>query len=388
MKITNKGLSQVQGFSSLGKNIGIKRKKKDFGIIFCSVPCNAAAVYTKNKVKGAPLHITKEHLAAGKAQAISIISGIANVGTGMQGIKDALETAQLVAKGLGIKTNDVLVASTGVIGKRIPMELVSKASKGISSELGCNDGISEAILTTDTVTKQVCVETDGFKIAGIAKGSGMIHPNMATMLAFICTDADIQAGSLEKLLKDSVSSSFNMVNVDMDTSTSDMAIIMANGIAGKVSEAKFKQALDTVCIRLAKMIAKDGEGATKLIEDSVINAKTQENAKRIAKSIVKSNLVKCAIFGNGIAWGRVLCAIGNSGADFEEQKLLIQMNGYIVFENGAGADRLDEAELKKSLAEDPVAKIKIDLRDGNEKAEAYGCDLTYDYVKINAEHYT
>src|SRR3989338_4809730 len=381
MEFLNNNVCSPKGFKALGKSIGIKKSgKADFAVIFSEVLADAAAVYTSNKVKGAPLIVTRNHLKDGKAQSIVINSGISNVCTGEKGIKDAEETAKLAAEELGIDANNVLVASTGAIGK------LSNGLKGIKDELSITPEVAKAIMTTDTVEKEIAVKADNFTIGAIAKGSGMISPNMATMLCFITTDAKIPSKKLADFLKNSVNKSFNMTNVDMDQSTSDMAVIMANGIVGKADEKKFQNALDYVCIELAKKIAKDGEGATKLVEVNVKNAATAEDAKKIAKSIVSSNLVKCAIFGNDPNVGRIMCAIGNSMAKFNENLINIYFGNEQVVQNGRIAGfNLSEA---KSIMKKDALSITIDMNDGKGNATAYGCDMSYDYIKINALYTT
>jgi glutamate N-acetyltransferase / amino-acid N-acetyltransferase len=374
-----------KGFQALGKSFGIKKSgKADFAVIFSKVLADAAAVYTSNKVKGAPLIVTKNHLMNGKAQAVVVNSGIANVATGKKGIKDAEEITKYAGIELGINSKNVIVASTGLIGAYLPMGKIKNGLEGIKNELSGNSEAAKAILTTDLIEKEIAIKVDNFTIGAIAKGSGMIHPNMATMLCFITTDAKIASKKLQAMLKNSVNNSFNMINVDMDTSTSDMVAIMANGLAGKVDEKKFQDTLDYVCMELAKMIAKDGEGATTLIEVNSKNAITEESAKKIAKSVVNSNLVKCAIFGKDVNWGRIMCAIGNSQAKFDQNKIDIYFDDLKIVENGKGSS-YDVVKIKKIMEKDTL-KIVIDLKSGNYGAIAYGCDMTYDYVKINAAY--
>jgi len=387
MEFLNNNVCSPKGFKALGKAIGIKKSgKADFAVIFSEVLADAAAVYTSNKVKGAPLIVTKKHLKDGKAQAIVINSGISNVCTGKKGIKDAEETAKLAAEELGIDANNVIVASTGLIGAFLPMGIITKGIKGIRNKLSISPDAATAIMTTDKAKKEIAVKADNFVIGAIAKGSGMIHPNMATMLCFITTDAKIPSKKLAAFLKNSVDKSFNMINVDMDQSTSDMAVIMANGLAGKTDEKKFQNALDYVCIELAKKIAKDGEGATKLVEVNVKNAASEEDAKKIAKSVVSSNLVKCAIFGNDPNVGRIMCAIGNSTAKFKESLINIYFGNEQVVQNGRIAG-FNLSEVKSIMKRD-VLSITINMNDGKENATAYGCDMTYDYIKINALYTT
>ena len=387
MELMENNVCAPKGFKSVGKSLGIKRSgKPDFAVIYSENSADTAAVYTSNKVKGAPLIVTKKHLANGQAQAIVINSGVANVCTGEKGIKDAEEMAEFASKELGIDSSDVLVASTGMIGAYLPMNKIKKGIEGIKNELSINSNAAKAILTTDTFEKEVAVKVDNFTIGAIAKGSGMIHPNMATMLCFITTDAKIHSEKLGSYLKNSVNKSFNMISVDMDTSTSDMVIIMANGIGGDVDENKFQDALDYVCVELAKKIARDGEGATKLVEVEVKNAVSKADADKIAKSVVSSNLVKCAIFGNDPNWGRILCAIGNSAAKFKENLVDIYFGKELVVNNGMMTN-FDLNKVKSIMRKD-MLKITIDLKLRNDCSIAYGCDMSYDYVKINASYTT
>ena len=387
MQLLKNNVCAPKGFKALGKAAGIKKSGNlDLAVIYSDKLADAAAVYTSNKVKGAPLIVTKKHLSNGKAQAIIVNSGIANVCTGKIGIKNAEDTAKIAAKELEINADDVLVASTGLIGAYLPMDKIKSGLNGIKKALTANSSAAKAIMTTDTIEKEIAVKIGNFTIGAIAKGSGMIHPNMATMLCFITTDAKISSKKLVKFLKNSVSKSFNMMSVDMDTSTSDMAIILANGLAGKVDENKFQNALDYVCMELAKKIARDGEGATKLVEVEVKNAATKSDAQKLAKSIIASSLVKCAIFGNDPNWGRLMCAMGNSNAKFKENLVDIYFGGEKIAGNGT-ASNFNLEKIRK-LMDTGTLKITIDVRQGKESATAYGCDMTYDYVKINARYST
>lgn len=389
MRLLESGLSQVNGFLSLGKHIGIKRQAKDFAVLYSQSACQAAAVYTQNQVKGAPLYVTEKHLKDGQAQAIAVNSGIANVATGQQGIANAQKTAQAVAAELGVKPDDVLVASTGVIGPQLPMDKIADAAKGIKNELAREGDFAEAIMTTDTVKKEICVEHENFRIAAAAKGSGMIMPNLATMLVFIVTDADLASAELSAMLKISVDKSFNMTSVDMDASTSDMAVIMANGQVKDVNRDGFQQALDYVCVELAKMIARDGEGATKLIIAETKNAADESDARKIARAIITSNLVKCAIYGHDPNWGRLMMAIGNSGAkNLDLTKIMISINSQPVVTAGQAADDYDAGRLSQTLKDNQEITITIDVDTGLAAATAYGCDMSEAYVKINAEYTT
>ena len=387
MQLLKNNVCAPKGFKALGKAAGIKKSGNlDLAVIYSDKLADAAAVYTSNKVKGAPLILSKKHLSNGKAQAIIVNSGIANVCTGKIGIKNAEDTAKIAAKELEINAVDVLVASTGLIGAYLPMDKIKSGLNGIKKALTANSSAAKAIMTTDTIEKEIAVKIGNFTIGAIAKGSGMIHPNMATMLCFITTDAKISSKKLVKFLKNSVSKSFNMMSVDMDTSTSDMAIILANGLAGKVDENKFQNALDYVCMELAKKIARDGEGATKLVEVEVKNAATKSDAQKLAKSIIASSLVKCAIFGNDPNWGRLMCAMGNSNAKFKENLVDIYFWRGQIVKNGT-ASNFNLEKIRK-LMDTGTLKITIDVRQGKESATAYGCDMTYDYVKINARYST
>ena len=384
MKILKGNITNVKGITAVGKAVGIKKDKLDFAVISSDKLCNAAAVYTQNSVKGAPLYVTQEHLKDGKAQAIVINSGIANVCTGEEGITDAKKMSELTSQELGIKNSDVIVASTGLIGAYLPMDKIEKGIKGVKEELSDGDNVAEAILTTDTMKKEVCIKEDNFTIGAVAKGAGMVHPNMATMLAFICTDAEISSDKLNKMLKIAVNDSFNMMSVDMDTSTSDMCVVLANGYAGKVDEKKFQEALTYVCKELAKKVAADGEGATKLITVNVKNVK--EGAKKLAKAIISSNLFKCAVYGNDPNWGRILCAMGNSGVTFDETRVDVYFGDKLIVKNGVTAD-FDYKEVEKIMKKEELL-VTIDMKEGNESAEAYGCDMTEEYIEINAHYHT
>ena len=380
MKRLANGLDNVKGISTLGKHVGIKQGKKDFGVIFSEKICNCSAVYTKNKVKGAPLYVDMKHLANKQAQAIVVNSGIANVCTGKKGIKDSEDICLAVAKELGIKKPDVIPSSTGLIGAYLPINKIKKNIKDLKPGKNSKD-FATAIMTTDTKIKQVAVKVENCVVAGVAKGSGMIHPNMATMLSYIVTDAFIPKDKIDSMLKKAVDKSFNMISVDKDTSTSDTVVLMANGLGGRVSLDKLQKAIDYVCIELAKMVAEDGEGATKLIECNV----TGKGASKAAKAVISSNLLKCAIFGEDPNWGRIMCAIGNSGAEIHINKTIIKINKIVVYNKNP--IKYDYKKLKRSLKKKNIV-IDVDLGKGKQKATAYGCDMTYDYVEINAAYHT
>lgn len=403
MKFINGGVCVAKGFSANGIHCGIRknRTKKDLSLIFSSKIANVAAVYTTNLVKGAPLVVTKNHIENGKAQAIICNSGNANT-CNANGVEIAEKTCELLAKELKIDSKDVVVASTGVIGQEMSLEPFEKGMNALVSGLGDNSNAAEeGIMTTDTIAKSVAVafEIDGIecKIGGIAKGSGMIHPDMATMLVFITTDCAISNEMLSKALKSDIQSTFNMVSVDGDTSTNDMVVVLANGEAKNAeitSEGKafdiFMKALNSVTIALCKMIAGDGEGATKLIECNVCGAKNEDIAKKVAKSVICSSLVKSAMFGADANWGRVLCAIGYSKCDVDVSKIDVEFvantGKILVCKNGSGVEFSEE--LAKQILLEKEVNIDINLNDGTSKATAWGCDLTYDYVKINGDYRT
>ena len=405
MKIIPGGVCAAQGFSAAGVHCGIRKNhaKKDLALIYSQVPASAAAVYTTNLVKGAPLLVTKAHLQNGVARAVICNSGNANT-CNANGVQVAEETCAAVAGSFGgFPAEDVIVASTGVIGQPLdPAPIVSGIPallKALSQD-GSADA-AEAIMTTDTARKEIAVEfTLGGKtcrMGGIAKGSGMIHPNMATMLVFLTTDAAISAPMLQKALSGDIRTTFNMISVDGDTSTNDMVTILANGLAGntEITEegddfATFMCALNTVNVQLCRMIAGDGEGATKLLECSVTGAKDDKAAKTVARSVISSSLTKAAMFGEDANWGRVLCAIGYSGADVDVQKVGVVFHSaageVTVCENGAGVP-FSEEKAAEVLHEKEI-DILITLGDGAASATAWGCDLTYDYVKINGDYRT
>jgi glutamate N-acetyltransferase/amino-acid N-acetyltransferase len=388
VKVLSGGLSNIDGFSSLGKSIGIKAEGKDLGILFSEKVCSAAAVYTKNSVKGAPLYITKEHLADAKAQAIVVNSRVANVARGALGNINAKKTTELVARELGINQSDVLVASTGVIGPQLPMDKIEAGIKGIKAELKPDGDFAEAILTTDTHKKEICVDYGSFKIAAAAKGSGMIAPNMATLLVFIATDALVAPDKLEQALKASVDKTLNMTSIDTDTSTSDMAIIMANGKAQDADYQEFCKALDYVCLEITKMIVMDGEGVTKLITCEIQGAASEEDAKKAAKAVIDSPLVKTAVYGNDPNWGRLMMAIGKSGADIHEEKVSILVNSESIAEGGKASDTYDGEKLTQLFKDNEEINFVINLGTGEASATAYGCDLSEEYIRINAEYTT
>ena len=404
MKLIEGGVCAAKGFTANGIHCGIRknRSKRDLSLIYSQKKASAAAVYTTNLVKGAPLLVTKQHLCDGTAQAIICNSGNANT-CNANGIQIANEMSQLLAQSLNISEADVVVASTGVIGQPMVIDPIAEGIPSLIAGLTVDgsDRAAEGIMTTDTVKKEVAVEfTLGGKqcrIGGIAKGSGMIHPNMATMLVFITTDAPISPKLLQKALSSDIAETFNMVSVDGDTSTNDMVTVLANGMAGnaEITEenedfAVFMKALNTVTVHLCRCIAGDGEGATKLLECRVTGAENLETAKKVAKSVICSSLLKAAMFGADANWGRVLCAIGYSGAQVDVNKIDVAFQskaGTIpVCKNGAGLDFSEE--LAKTILLEKEIVIAVELNSGDTTATAWGCDLTYDYVKINGDYRT
>ena len=404
MKYINGGVCAPKGFKASGVHCGIRKNKskRDIALIFSEVPASAGAVYTTNLVKGAPLTVTKNNISNGYARAVICNSGNANT-CNANGIELATETCKLLASQLNIDYTDVIVASTGVIGQPMTIEPFERGIPQLIKELSdCgNDNASEAIMTTDTVSKQVAVEFElngvTCKIGGMAKGSGMIHPNMATMLVFLTSDVNITSEMLNKALKSDIQDTFNMISIDGDTSTNDMVSILANGLAGnKLIESEtedyfvFKKALNTLTEKLCKMIAKDGEGATKLIECEVNGAENIVQAKKVAKSVICSSLVKCAMFGADANWGRILCAIGYSGEQVNVNTIDVffkSKKGEIaVAKNGASLD-FSEEKAKEILLEDEIL-IRVELNIGDKSARAFGCDLTHEYVSINGDYRT
>ncbi len=403
MKQISGGICAAKGFTASGIHCGIRKNKtkKDLALIFSEKKATAACVYTTNLVKGAPITVTKNNVADGYAQAAICNSGNANT-CNANGIEIAEEMCSLLSKELGIGEKDVIVASTGVIGQTLDITPIAEGIPSLVKELKADaDDAAAAIMTTDTVPKCISYsfEIGGVecKIGGIAKGSGMIHPNMATMLVFVTTDCAISQPMLQKALSEDVKSSFNMVSVDGDTSTNDMVSVMANGMAGNeeiTAEGadfdEFCKALNAVTTYLCRMIAGDGEGATKLLECIVSGAASKEIAVTVSKSVICSSLFKAAMFGADANWGRVLCAIGYSGADVDVNKIDVSFKsvaGQIdVCKNGAGID-FSEETAKEVLTEKEI-QVLIDLNSGNETATAWGCDLTYDYVKINGDYRT
>lgn len=401
----NGGVTAPKGFLASGLNAGIKNQtKKDMAMVFSSTPCAAAGVFTSNLVKAAPVKWDKEIVTTSPyVQAVVVNSGIANACTGAEGLGYCADTAAEAAAALNIPKTAVLVASTGVIGKQLPIDKIKYGVTALSKVLGSSREdaklAAEAIMTTDTKSKEVaCTLELGGKqvtVAGMCKGSGMIHPNMCTMLCFVTTDVAISHELLQKALSDDVVDTFNMISVDGDTSTNDTVLVMANGQAENTPITKegedyktFCEALHFIMLELSKKIAGDGEGCTCLFEATVIGAKDKNQARTIAKSVVCSSLTKAAVFGHDANWGRILCAMGYSGAQFDPEVVDIWLEskaGTIkIVENGIATDYSEETATKILSEEEVIAKM--DIKEGNETATAFGCDLTYEYVKINGDY--
>ena len=404
MNIISGGVCAAKGFKANGIHCGIRKNKtkRDLSLIYSETLANAAAVYTTNLVKGAPLEVTKNNIANGKAKAIICNSGNANT-CNANGIEIATDTCKYLADALNIDKTDVVVASTGVIGQPLDITPIKNGIPELVKGLADNNSqiAAEGIMTTDTKLKEVAVSFNigekTCKIGGIAKGSGMIHPDMATMLVFITTDCAISSQMLQKALSTDIQTTFNMVSVDGDTSTNDMVVVLANGMAENKEITAvgddfdtFMKALNTVCINLCRKIAADGEGATKLLECKVSGAENVEVAKTVAKSVVCSSLTKAAMFGADANWGRVLCAIGYSKANVDVRKIDVSFRSnkgeIAVCKNGAGIDFSEEIA-KEILLENEI-EILVNLNSGNAFSTAWGCDLTYDYVKINGDYRT
>lgn len=401
--LTNGGVTSAKGFLASGIHCGIKKNslKYDLALIYSEVPAIGAGVYTKNKVKGAPLYVTKDHLSNKKARAIIINSGNANTCNGEDGFAKAKKMCAIQAKELGLKAEEVLVASTGVIGVPLNIDAIKNGIPNLTSNLsytGSSDA-AKAIMTTDTFQKNLAVKViiDGKEvtIGAISKGSGMIEPNMGTMLSFITTDINISPQLLNEALKASVNSTYNRISIDGDTSTNDMVIILSNGLAANtlITEKNehfyaFLEALNTLNTTLAKMIAKDGEGATKLIECVVNGAKSDKDAVQFTKSVINSSLVKTAIFGSDANWGRILCALGYAKKDFDPDKVDVifksKAGEILVCENGSSVN-FSEEKAKEVLLEDEII-ININLKIGDGTAISWGCDLSYEYVRINGDY--
>lgn len=401
--VTDGSITTPQGFTAGGLHCGLKKTTRhDLGAIVCEVQASTAGVYTTNAFQAAPLQVTRESIASGGVlRAVLVNSGNANACTGKQGEADAYEMRSRFAESIGVSADHVAVASTGVIGELLKMDKVRSGIDGLPAKLGGDragaDDFCQAILTTDLVQKMVCVELelDGKRVyvAGAAKGSGMIHPNMATMLGFVTTDAAIGSDALQQLLRQSTDLTFNMITVDGDTSTNDMLVAMASGLAGNKELtpehegwAAYAAAIRYVCEVLAKAIARDGEGATKLVEVQVNGAISDDSAQAIAKTVIGSSLVKSAVFGADANWGRIIAAVGRAGQPVNPETVDIRLGDILTLEQSRPV-RFDEEIALEYLKGDTVV-IRVDLHNGEGQATAWGCDLTYDYVRINAAYRT
>lgn len=397
MQIIDGTIASPKGFQATGLHAGLKKIKKDLGVIYSEVPANAAAVYTTNQVKAAPIFVTKTALKNQSLQAIVVNSGVANACTGKIGMENAKKMQALAAAHLAVDQENVAIASTGVIGKQLPMSVIETGINELDLQKAEPSAFHEAILTTDTNTKEIVVteKINGqlVTMAGVAKGSGMIHPNMATMLAFITTDACISAQLLQTLLAQKTETTFNQITVDGDTSTNDMVLVLANGLAknpvieeNSAAYEKFVAMFQLVSETLAKMIAKDGEGATKLIEAQVTGARDALEARLVAKKIVGSSLVKTAIFGEDPNWGRIICAVGYAGSQTDPEKIDMWIGNQQLLKQSQ--PQLFNKKIMKETLEKETIIIKVELNIGTESGKAWGCDLTYKYIEVNALYHT
>lgn len=395
MKLVKGGITAAKGFKASGIHCGIKYRNKDLALIYSQTPCVACGLFTQNKVQAAPLKVTQAHLKDSRAQAIVINSGCANCCTGKQGILDAQKICHAVGERLGISLNDVLVASTGTIGKRLPLEKIKKAVAPLVNKMSNKAGraAAQAIMTTDTLPKQISVKLkigkNEIRIGGIAKGAGMIRPHLATMLGFITTDAAIDKRRLNEALQEAVNNSFNLITVEGDTSTNDMVLALANGLAANKNfnpqEFKvFQKALSFVCLALAKMIVKDAEGATKFVEIQAEGAIDATQAKKVAFKVANSLLVKTALYGENPNWGRIAAAVGSADRAVRENRLSIYLGAEKVLQKGA-AVKVNQQRLNKIFKNDEI-QIKIALGLGKFAARVFTCDLSHRYIKINAEY--
>jgi glutamate N-acetyltransferase/amino-acid N-acetyltransferase len=392
-------VTSARGFVAGAVRAGIREgpDKLDLGILYSEQPCATAGVLTSNRVKAAPILVCQKHLADRRAQAIVANSGCANACTGEEGLREAHEMAELTAAKLGIQPEDVLVASTGVIGSCMPMARIRAGIGDIVLSSKGGDDLALAIMTTDTVPKQIAVRFDcqgrRYTVGGVAKGAGMIHPHLATMLCFLTTDAPVRGDFLDAALRQAVDASFNMITIDGDISTNDMVAVLANGLAagepfddGHPAAEPFRQALTQVCIELAKAICRDGEGATKLIEVRVEGAASEADARRAARGVAGSLLVKTAVYGEDINWGRILAALGGSGADMAEDKATLYLSDICLYRQGRALEH-DERVARAALAGTEV-ELRLDLGLGDGAATAWGCDITEEYVRLNSAYTT
>lgn len=397
MEIIEGTIASPKGFFATGLHAGLKKEKKDLAMIYSKLPANAAAVYTTNQVKAAPIFVTKDAMVNQQIQGVLVNSGIANACTGELGLQNAKKMQALAGKHLNVSKEAIAVASTGVIGKQLPMDIIAKGIEKLDLDNQDPYAFHEAILTTDTTTKEIIVQDEingqTVTMAGVAKGSGMIHPNMATMLAFITTDAQISSELLQDILTKKTETTFNQITVDGDTSTNDMVLVMANGVAeNPIIESNtaafetFVSMFQLVSETLAKMIAKDGEGATKLIEVQVEGALSDSEARLVAKKVVGSSLVKTAMFGEDPNWGRIICAVGYAGSQTDPEKINMWIGDQQLLKNSQPQE-FDETIMKQTLEKEKIC-ITVDLAIGKASGKAWGCDLTYKYVEVNALYHT
>jgi len=398
LTVSTEGVTSPQGFLAGAVSAGIRSDgRADLALLYSERPCSAASLFTASTLKAAPVMLSQRHLADGGAQAVIVNSGCANAYVGDQGREDAEEMARLAASKLRLAVSDVVVASTGVTGHLMPMEKIRAALPTIALDRGGGEQFARAIMTTDSVPKQASVAFSvgerEYRVGGCAKGAGMIHPNLATMLAFLTTDASAESAFLQQTLREAVAVSFNMISVDGDTSPSDTLLIMANGAAGgpMIGEGDegaplFREAVETVCVALAKGLARDAEGATKLIEVEVEGALTLTDARAAARTVAGSSLVKSAVYGNDPNWGRVLAAVARSGATAKEETVSLFWQGLCVFERGRPVPY--DKDALRAATNEPEVRIRVDLGIGEARAVAWGCDLTEEYVRINAEYTT
>jgi glutamate N-acetyltransferase/amino-acid N-acetyltransferase len=386
-------VTSPEGFFAGATSAGISKKageKLDLGILFSEAPCVAAGVFTTNRLKAAPVVLSQQRLKQGKAGAVVVNSGCANAFTGEEGLAHAAEMAELAAEGIGILPEDVLVASTGVTGVPLPMKQIRSSIDQIILSRDGGHELVKAMMTTDTFAKETAVKVrvgdSEFTIGGVAKGSGMIHPDLATLLCFLTTDAAVEKDFLKKALRQAVDVSFNMISIDGDTSPNDMVLLMANGLAGSVQAEAFQQALEQVCIYLARCIARDGEGATKLIEVIVDGAVSLAEARLAARTVVSSPLVKAAVHGDDPNWGRVMAAVGRSGVDVEESKLDLYIGGIPLVKGGRALPFSKRGVIQ--LLKGKEVSLSLNLNLGSAKATAWGCDLSEEYVTINSRYMT
>ncbi|HEU4758421.1 MAG TPA: bifunctional glutamate N-acetyltransferase/amino-acid acetyltransferase ArgJ [Dehalococcoidia bacterium] len=398
--IPDGGVTSPRGFLAGAARVGVRpdSEKLDLGVLYAEAECAAAGVYTRNQVKAAPVLITRKHLASGHARAVIANSGCANAATGEKGLSDAVEMARLAGAKLGIDPHEVVVASTGVIGTFLPMDRIRGGVDRVVLSDGGGADFARAIMTTDTRPKQVAVRVGGYVVGGVAKGAGMIHPNMATMLCFLTTDAPVAPALLAASLTEAVDASFNMIDIDSDTSTNDMVVVMANGLAGGdgigaggPGAAAFATALTAVCTHLAKAMAADAEGGTKLIEARVEGARSAADARAAAREVVRSLAVKTAVYGHDPNWGRILAAVGNSGAEMSEGRTALYLASpdgaeVCLFRDGS-PQPYDPAQARACLLPREV-RIRVDLGFGDAAATAWGSDLTEEYVRLNSQYTT